>query len=88
MGPSIKDVGIYLAVFDTPSPHVEILTLIYLISTFQYLATSEFETPLPPEIFRRLLWMAHRITAMEIHSLHVVVSHKKSVEKSRVSTLL
>ena len=31
--PSIKDVGIFLAVFDTPLPHVGILTLIYLIST-------------------------------------------------------
>ena len=33
-GPSIKDVGIFLAVFDTPLPHVGILTLIYLTSTF------------------------------------------------------
>ena len=33
-GPSIKDVGIFLAIFDTPLPHVGILTLIYLISTF------------------------------------------------------
>ena len=31
-GPSIKDVGIFLAVFDTPFPHVGILTLIYLTS--------------------------------------------------------
>ena len=30
-GPSIKDVGIFLAVFDTPLPHVGILTLIYLL---------------------------------------------------------
>ena len=61
MGPSIKDVGIFLAVFDTPLlHHVEILTLIYLTSTFLYLATSEFKThpPPPPQIFRRLLWMA------------------------------
>ena len=34
MGPSIKAVGIFLAVFDTPLPHVEILTLIYLTSIF------------------------------------------------------
>ena len=34
LGPSIKDVGIFLAVFDTPLPHVGILTLIYLTSTF------------------------------------------------------
>ena len=27
-GPSIKDVGIILAIFDTPLPHVGILTLI------------------------------------------------------------
>ena len=33
-GPSIKDVRIFLAVFDTPFPHVGILTLIYLTSTF------------------------------------------------------
>ena len=33
-GPSIKDVRIFWAVFDTPLPHVEILTLIYLTSTF------------------------------------------------------
>ena len=33
-GPSIKDVGIFLAIFDTPLPHVGILTLIYLTSTF------------------------------------------------------
>ena len=33
-GPSIKDVGIFLAVFDTPLPQVGILTLIYLTSTF------------------------------------------------------
>ena len=32
-GPSIKDVGNFLAVFDTPLPHVGILTLIYLTST-------------------------------------------------------
>ena len=31
-GPYIKDVGIFLAVFDTPLPHVEILTLIYLFT--------------------------------------------------------
>ena len=29
---SIKDVGIFLAVFEIPLPHVEILTLIYLTS--------------------------------------------------------
>ena len=34
MGPSIKDVGIFLSVFYTPLPHVKILTLIYLTSTF------------------------------------------------------
>ena len=33
-GPSIKDVRIFLAVFDTPLPHVGILTLINLTSTF------------------------------------------------------
>ena len=33
-GPYIKDVGIFLAVFYTPLPHVGILTLIYLTSTF------------------------------------------------------
>ena len=33
-GSSIKDVGFFLAVFDTPLPHVGILTLIYLNSTF------------------------------------------------------
>jgi hypothetical protein len=33
LGPSIKDVRIILAVFDTPFPHVGILTLIYLTST-------------------------------------------------------
>ena len=32
-GPSIKDVGMFLAVFDTPLPHVGISTLIYLTST-------------------------------------------------------
>ena len=37
-GPSIKDVGISLAVFDTPLPHVGILTLIYL--TYTYLLIS------------------------------------------------
>ena len=42
--PSIKDVLIFVAVFDTPLPHVEILILIYLTSTFYYLATSENET--------------------------------------------
>ena len=31
---SIKNVGIFLAVFDTPLPHVGILTLIYLTSAF------------------------------------------------------
>ena len=41
MGPSIKDV------FDNPFPHLGILTLIYLTFTFLYLATSEFETPVP-----------------------------------------
>ena len=34
MGPSIKDVGIFLAFFDNPLPHVGILTLIKLTSTF------------------------------------------------------
>ena len=34
LGSSIKDVGIFLAFFDTPLPHVGILTLIYLTSTF------------------------------------------------------
>ena len=58
LGPSIKDVGIFLADFDTHLPHVGILTLIYLTSTFLYLATSEFETSPPPKIIRRLLWMA------------------------------
>ena len=58
MGPSIKDVGTFLAIFDTPLPHVRILTLIYLASTFWYLATSKFETPFPPKIFWRPLWMA------------------------------
>ena len=53
MGPSIKDVKKFWAVFDTPFPHVGILTLIYLTSTFWYLTTS-----LPPKIFQRLLWMA------------------------------
>ena len=33
-GPFIKDVGIFLAVFDTQLPHVGIWTLIYLTSTF------------------------------------------------------
>ena len=33
-GPSKKDVGIFLAIFDTPLTHVGILTLIYLFSTF------------------------------------------------------
>ena len=33
-GPSIKDIGNVLAVFDTLPPHVRILTLIYLTSTF------------------------------------------------------
>ena len=33
-GPSIKEVRIILAVFDTPLPYVGILTLIYLTSTF------------------------------------------------------
>ena len=33
-GSSIKDVGTFLAVFDTPLPNVGILTLIYLTSTF------------------------------------------------------
>ena len=33
-GPSIKDGGIFLAIFDTPLPHVRILTPIYLTSTF------------------------------------------------------
>ena len=33
-GPSIKDVGTFLAVFDTPLPHVGILPLIYITSTF------------------------------------------------------
>ena len=33
-GLSIKEVGIFLAIFDTPLPHVGILTLIYLTSTF------------------------------------------------------
>ena len=33
-GSSIKDVGIFLAVFETPLHHVGILTLIYLTSTF------------------------------------------------------
>jgi hypothetical protein len=35
-GPSIKDVGIFLAVFDTPLPHVRILTLIYLTPLLRY----------------------------------------------------
>ena len=33
-GPSIKDVGIFLAIFYTPLPHVGILTLIFLTSIF------------------------------------------------------
>ena len=33
-GSSIKDVGIFWAVFDNPLPHVKILTLIYQPSTF------------------------------------------------------
>ena len=33
-GPSIKDVIIFLAAFVTPLPHLGILTLIYLVSTF------------------------------------------------------
>ena len=33
-GPSIKDVGIFLAIFDTPLPHVGISTLICLTPTF------------------------------------------------------
>ena len=32
--PSIKDIGIVLAMFDTPLPHVGILTLIYRTPTF------------------------------------------------------
>ena len=54
MGPSIKAVGIFLAFFDTPLPHVGILTLINLSSTFLYLVTLEVETPLPPKVFRRI----------------------------------
>ena len=34
LGPSIKDVGIFLAIFDTPLPHAGISTLIYLTPTF------------------------------------------------------
>ena len=34
VGASIKDVGIFLAVFDTPLPRIGILTLIYPTSTF------------------------------------------------------
>ena len=33
-GPSIKDVEIILAIFDTPFPHVGISTLIYQTPTF------------------------------------------------------
>ena len=33
-GPSVKEVGIFLTIFDTPLPHVGILTLIYLTFTF------------------------------------------------------
>ena len=33
-GSSIKDVGIFWTFFDPPLPHVGILTLIYLTSTF------------------------------------------------------
>ena len=32
--PSIKDIGMFLAVFDTALPYVRIMTLIYLIYTF------------------------------------------------------
>ena len=61
MGPSIKDVGIFLAVFDTPLPYVGILTLIFYLLIFCNIGISD---PLPPKIFRCLLWMA----PFEIHN--------------------
>ena len=62
---NVKDKGVvhkrrrsFFGHFVYPLPHVGILTLIYLNSTFLYLAAFEFENPLPPKTFRRLLWMA------------------------------
>ena len=54
----------FLAVFDNPLLDVGILTLIYLTSTFKYLATSKFESPLPPKIFGCLLWIALYVACM------------------------
>ena len=34
LGPSIRDVGFVLAIFETPLPHIGNLTLIYLTSIF------------------------------------------------------
>ena len=52
-GPSIKDIGICLAVFDTPSPMSEFWPWFTYLLIF-----CSFGDPLTPNIFRRLLWMA------------------------------
>ena len=59
-GPSIKDVGIFLAIFDTPPPPCQkfdpdLPNLIYLISC-------NIDIWDPPKIFRRLLWMTLQIS--------------------------
>ena len=46
-GSSIKDVRIYLSVFDTPLPHVGILTLIYLTIPSNILQHRNLRTPPP-----------------------------------------
>ena len=51
---NIKDVRIFLSVFDTPLPHVGNLPNFYLLIS----CTIGIWDPLPPKIFRSLLWMA------------------------------
>ena len=65
-GPSIKDVGNFFAVFDTPLPHVGILTLIYLLPS--NILQHRNLRPTPPKIFRRLLWMAPSVFVCALYS--------------------